>query len=255
MKFLFDKLAFFGLFIWVLFACSAPEREDPFVGIAAARWDVGKSANFLLSDDRFTNLELEIVYMEGYKPTEYLMESMVEFLQEMTHKPGGIEIIEREISAEGQEFYTTEDISILEDRYRKNYNEGNTVSVFFLVVDGSFMQNEEAFFTIGAAYRNTSMVLFGKRIADNSGGFGRPSRGTLETTVALHELGHLLGLVNVGSEMVTPHEDQDKEYHCDNDSCLMYWTVETHNVLRFTPQTIPTLDENCRKDLRGNGGR
>ncbi|MDN3688189.1 hypothetical protein [Cyclobacterium jeungdonense] len=255
MKILFRKLAFYGLLIGVFFSCSVPEREDPFVGMAAARWDVGKSATFLLSDDRFSNLELEVVYMKGYKPTDYLMESMVEFLQETTLKPGGIEIIEREIPAEGEEFYSTEDIGNLEDRYRESYNDGNTVSVFFLVVDGSYMQNEEEFFTIGAAYRNTSMVLFGKRIAENSGGLGRPSRGTLETTVALHELGHLLGLVNVGSEMVTPHEDQGKEYHCDNDSCLMYWTVETDNVLRFTPQTIPTLDENCRNDLRGNGGR
>lgn len=255
MKFLFNKLAFYGLFIGGLYACSVPDREDPFVGLAAARWDVGKSANFLLSDDRFTNLKLEIVYMEGYKPTDYLMESMVELLQEITRKPGGIEIIEKEIPAEGQEYYTTEDIGDLEDRYREHYNEGNTLSVFFLVVDGSFMQDEEEFFTIGAAYRNTSMVLFGKRISENSGGFGRPARGTLETTAALHEMGHLLGLVNVGSEMITPHEDQEKEYHCDDDSCLMYWAVETDNVLRFTPQTIPRLDENCRKDLRANGGR
>lgn len=255
MKILFNKFAFYGLLIGFLSGCSVPETEDPFVGLSAARWDVGKSANFLLSDDRFTNLEIEVVYMEGYKPTDFLLESMVEFLQETTRKPGGIEIIEREIPAEGKEFYNTEEIADLEDRYRKSYNEGNTVSVFFLVVDGSYMQDEEEFFTIGAAYRNTSMILFGKRILENSGGFGKPSRSTLETTVALHELGHLLGLVNVGSEMVTPHEDEGKEFHCDNDACLMYWTVETDNVLRFTPQTIPLLDENCRNDLRGNGGR
>ncbi len=245
-------LACLGL---LLYGCEEPVREDPFVGMGAARWDVGKSANFLLSDDRFTKLELEVAYMEGFRPTEVLLEGMVGFLEEFTFKPEGIVLNLREIPAGGEEFYSAEAIAALEDQYRQSYNEGNTVSVFLLVVDGNFEQDETEFFTIGAAYRNTSMVLFGKRIMESSGGFRRPPRGILETTVALHELGHLLGLVNVGTDMVTPHEDEEHEFHCDEETCLMYWAVETSNVFLFVPQTIPTLDANCRKDLKANGGR
>ncbi|MBD3627112.1 hypothetical protein [Cyclobacterium sp.] len=257
MKFIRNKLILFA-FLAILFqGCEEPIREDPFVGIGASRWDVGKSANFLLSDDRFTALELEIVYMEGFKPTSFMVSEMTDFLQELTLKPEGIRVTEREIPAEGEEFYTTDKIAELENRYRESYNDGNTVSVFLLVVDGFYMQNEEEYFTIGAAYRNTSMVLFGRRIAENSGGFRKPGRGNLEATVALHELGHLLGLVNIGTEMVTPHEDtdQDREFHCDNADCLMYWAVETSNVLNFMQNSVPELDENCRNDLRANGGR
>ncbi|SHN27179.1 Predicted Zn-dependent protease [Cyclobacterium lianum] len=248
-----------GIFflIILLHGCEEPVREDPFVGLGAARWDVGKSANFILSDDRFTALELEIAYMEGFRPTNFMMSEMTNFLGEVALKPAGVRIVEKEIPAGGEEFYTTSAIAELEDQYRESYNEGDTVSVFLLVVDGYFMQNEEEYFTIGAAYRNTSMVLFGKRIAENTGGFRRPGRGNLEATVALHELGHLLGLVNIGTDMVVPHEDPDEDhkYHCDNEDCLMYWAVETSNILNFMQNDVPELDDNCRNDLRANGGR
>jgi len=257
MKGTVQRLLFFPILAFLVFACEEPMREDPFVGVGAARWDVGKSANFLLSDDRFTAMEIEIAYMEGFRPTNFMMDEMTNFLQHLTLKPDGIHVIEKEIPVEGEEFYTTAHLSELENRYRESYNEGDTVSVFLLVVDGYFRQNEEEYFTIGAAYRNTSMALFGKRIAENSGGFRRPGRGNLEATVALHELGHLLGLVNVGSEMVTPHEasDEDHKFHCDNEDCLMFWAVETSNVLNFMQNSVPELDENCRNDLRANGGR
>lgn len=257
MKFIRNKLILFTFLALLFQGCEEPIREDPFVGIGASRWDVGKSANFLLSDDRFTALELEIVYMEGFRPTSFMVSEMTDFLQELTLKPEGIRVTEREIPAEGEEFYNLERISELENRYRETYNEDNTLSIFLLVVDGYFQNNEEEYFTIGAAYRNTSMVLFGKRIAENSGGFSRPGRGNLEATIALHELGHLLGLVNIGTEMVTPHEDadEDRKFHCDNADCLMYWAVETSNVLNFMQNSVPELDENCRNDLRANGGR
>lgn len=74
-------------------------------------------------------------------------------------------------------------------------------------------------------------MLFGSQIEKNSGGIRRPSKSNLETTVVLHEMGHLLGLVNVGSEMVEPHEDESYDHHCDNEDCLMYWAIETNSFL------------------------
>lgn len=230
-------------------------NEELYMGVSAARWDVGKSANFLLAADQFPALELELVYMEGYEPSDKMLESLVEFLEKYTFKPEGIRLLLKEIPAMNKETYTTEEIATIENDYRESYNEGNTISVFLLVVDGDFEKNEEDSFTIGAAYRNTSLVLFGSQIEKNSGGIRRPSKSNLETTVVLHEMGHLLGLVNVGSEMVEPHEDEAYDHHCDNEDCLMYWAIETNSIFNYMRDVIPSLDGNCERDLRANGGK
>ncbi|HEY0356753.1 MAG TPA: hypothetical protein VGC29_11140, partial [Flavisolibacter sp.] len=71
-----------------------------------------------------------------------------------------------------------------------------------------------------------------------------------------HEVGHLLGLVDIGSPMQTPHKDADHGSHCNNNSCLMYYASETTDILGLLlTGNIPGLDANCIADLRANGGK
>ncbi len=256
MKTIFTKTFSFFLISIFLYSCMGErEARDPLLGREASLYGIGQFANQLLSADRFSRLEIEVLYMEGYRPTNQMINGMQEFLETLTHKPEGIQIRDREIPSQGQETYTIDDVRDLEREHRTLFNEGNTVTIFVIVLDGNFSKDDEETFAIGAAYQNTSMVLFGPRIHMNSGGFRRPSRALLETTVSLHELGHLLGLVNNGTDMVHDHEDEEQEKHCDNQECLMFWQVETSGLFGFLGNTIPQLDENCLKDLRANGGR
>lgn len=71
-----------------------------------------------------------------------------------------------------------------------------------------------------------------------------------------HEVGHLLGLVDLGSPMQTNHKDVAHGNHCNNSGCLMYYTSETTDILGFLlTGAIPTLDANCIADLKANGGK
>lgn len=256
MKAVFTRIFIFFTLVLSFYSCSEDrDARDPLLGRDGALYGVGQFANQLLSADRFSRLEIEVLYMEGYRPTNQMISGMQEFLETLANKPGGIQVRDREIPAKGQDTYTINNIRDLEREHRTLYNEGNTVTIFVIVLDGNFSQDDEETFAIGAAYQNTSMALFGPRIHMNSGGFRRPSRALLETTVALHELGHLLGLVNNGTDMVHDHEDEENHKHCDNEECLMFWQVETSGLFGFLGNTIPQLDENCRKDLRANGGR
>jgi len=109
---------------------------------------------------------------------------------------------------------------------------------------------------LGVAYKNTSAALFGKKLHDNSGGIGQPGRTKLVATVAEHEMGHLLGLVNLGSPMQTGHQDTAHGSHCSNSNCLMYYASETSDIFGFLiTGSIPAFDANCRADLRANGGQ
>jgi len=74
--------------------------------------------------------------------------------------------------------------------------------------------------------------------------------------VATHELGHVLGLVDLGSAMQQTHKDAAHGNHCDVTSCLMFWSVNTSDfVANLLGGTIPTPDAKCAADLTANGGK
>lgn len=71
-----------------------------------------------------------------------------------------------------------------------------------------------------------------------------------------HELGHLLGLVNVGTPLQSGHKDDQHGKHCSNRKCLMYYVVDSKNPFRLLlKRQLPELDQECLDDLRANGGR
>ncbi|MBT0813000.1 hypothetical protein KIH41_17060 [Litoribacter ruber] len=224
--------------------------------LRSARRPIGAAAREILSSQHFQSLQLEIQYMVGFEPTPGLVDNIREFLEELTNKPGGIDIYLTAIAPGRQESYSIADIRAIEDANRSSYNQGRKVGLYLLILDGYSAEDTGGSFTFGLVHRSNSIALFGRRMRENSDTVGRPSRSLLENTVTRHEIGHLMGLVNVGSDMVEPHEDPNHGGHCDNSSCLMYWAVETAGLLNVIDGGfIPPLDENCRNDIRANGGR
>ncbi|MGN6567683.1 MAG: M12 family metallo-peptidase, partial [Flavipsychrobacter sp.] len=147
---------------------------------------------------------------------------------------------------------TQNDVMSIEKQNRVNYTSGNTLSIYVLITDNNFLTKD----VLGFAYRNTSICLFGKTIYDNSGGLGQPNRIIMEENVLEHELGHLMGLVNLGSSMQTNHVDAAHANHCNNKSCLMYYAAESTDLvsLLMTGGAL-SLDANCLADLHANGGK
>src|SRR5690606_28515574 len=98
---------------------------------------------------------------------------------------------------------------------RREYTKGSQLAIYILYTNGEF-QNRGI---LGQAFRNTSIVIYGKAVRLNTNTYNNPSPTTLETTLLLHEMGHLLGLVDKGSPMITDHLDSVKEAHCSNPKC------------------------------------
>lgn len=214
---------------------------------------VGASANSFLSNDYYNRLTLEVLYMPGFAPTETSVNNLRSFLNDHLNKPMGIEIIRREIASYNQESYSSNDIINIESENREVFNANQTITASLIILDGKFADNNQV---LGIAYRNSSMALFGTTIFDNSGGLSQPTRSKLESTVMNHEFGHLLGLVNLGSDMVDNHQDNANGNHCDDSDCLMYYASETTEIASFLiGNDIPSLDQNCRNDLIANGGK
>ena len=120
------------------------------------------------------------------------------------------------------------------------------------MLDGEF-ENPNV---LGFAYFNTSMALLGGTIENNSDGFNQPSKETVESAVLQHEFGHILGLVDNGTPAIQDHKDEANGAHCDEESCLMYYAVQTTNFMNnLTGGNIPELDAQCIQDLQANGGK
>ncbi|WP_121354567.1 hypothetical protein [Flavisolibacter nicotianae] len=211
---------------------------------------VGSSAHELLSTEKYTALKVEVQYMPGFAPDAAALNHLQDFLSAHLDKPGGISITTKEIAAAANTTLSTDDVHTIEKANRSVFTDGSGIAVYVLYTNGNFTDSK----VLGEAYRNTSVVLFGKKIRDNSGGLGQASRTKLEATVLEHELGHLLGLVDIGSPMQSAHKANGN--HCNNQNCLLYYAAETTDILGFLlTGTIPSLDAACVADLRANGGK
>ncbi|MEO7924383.1 MAG: M12 family metallo-peptidase [Chitinophagaceae bacterium] len=213
---------------------------------------VGASANELLASSKYTSLKVEVQYMTGYQPDAAALNHLQGMLTALVNKPSGINIITKEIPASSNLNLSLNEVINIEKNNRTAFTSGSELAIYILYTNGSYTDDN----VLGIAYKNTSSVLFGKKINDNSGGFGQASRTKLVATVAEHEIGHLLGLVDLGSGMQTAHKDAAHGNHCNNSSCLMYYASETSDILGFLiTGNIPGLDGNCRADLTANGGK
>lgn len=215
----------------------------------------GASAHDFLAADSFDVLEVEVDFMAGYGPDGNALSHLQSFLEARIHK-GSITILTpTEIPAEGQGTYTLNDISDLETASRDEFTHGDTLAAYMLFVDGKFEQEN----VLGAAYYNTSAVFFGGAFDQASGGLGQPSREIAQAITFRHEFGHLFGLVAIpgsGTDLQSAHQDSAHGHHCDNDQCLMYYAIESTDLMGSVfGGSIPELDAACIADLQANGGK
>jgi predicted Zn-dependent protease len=211
---------------------------------------VGSSASELLSADKYKSLRVEVQYMAGFAPDATAINHLKSFLGTCLSKPDGISIITREIQATANTVLNADEIHAIEKANRTAFSAGTELAIYILYTNGNYSDGN----VLGVAYRNTSAAILGKKVRDNSGGIGQASRAKLEATVLEHEVGHLVGLVDVGTPMQTAHKANGS--HCNNQACLMYYASETTDVLGFlVTGNIPPLDAPCINDLKANGGK
>lgn len=236
------------LLLFVSLLLATCKKDVIFIG-------VGSNARNLLSAAKYTTLNIEIQSMPGFALNTTTITNLENFLKDLINKPNGINITTKQISSTSNFSLNLSDIQTIEKSNRTISNTNTAIGVYIIITDGDYAQNTGDGKVLGIAYTNTSIVMFGKTIHDNSAGrIGQPQRSSLETNVIEHEFGHLLGLVNLGTPLQSNHMDAAHGNHCNVKDCLMYYEAESTGVL-VRLNTVPTLDAQCRADLHANGGK
>lgn len=241
----------------VFFAVSCSKTTNPYSDNPADpdfayNRSVGASSNDILSAAKYNSILVELQYMPGFAPDGGALDHLRNTLGEIVNKPGGISIVTKEVPAAANTALSIDQVLEVERKNRTVFSSGTQLGIYLLYTNGTFTDGN----VLGTAYRNSSMVLFGKKIKDNSGGIGQASRTKLEATVMEHEFGHIMGLVDLGSAMQTDHKDNAHGNHCNNQNCLMNYAAETTDLFGFLiTGNIPAFDVNCRADLKANGGK
>ncbi len=255
------KVKYLCIVLFVFMSCSSDDSQTDngtnSEATQANALSVGVSANDLLSANTFTSLVVEVVYVDGFEPSQTAINNFVSFLENRINKPEGITVQKRSIPSTGLSPYTNQDIIAIEEANRTQFNTNNQIAVWMFFADGESVNNTDTGIVLGTAYRNTSFIIYQEMIEQLTSGTVLNTTPILETTVINHEFGHILGLTNLGSATQTNHEDVDHPRHCNVDSCLMYWQAETSNGVMdmISGGSAPQLDAQCIADLQANGGK
>src|SRR5665811_277533 len=98
MKIKNSLLSFVLLLIFI--GCSKDDVNKPSVIDKGANLKaLGFSANELVSDEKFTSLKIEVVYVTGFEPTQTTLDNLKTFLEKRTYKPDGISITTRAVAS------------------------------------------------------------------------------------------------------------------------------------------------------------
>ncbi len=185
-------------------------------------------------------------------------EQFTQQLERITGKT--VEIVaQNQLPSNGDEYrYSTQELRSLHEQHKDNEDEQGTVVMHALFLDGKYEREGVA----GLAFAADGWAIFKGTIRDitctnNALVCDGVREWRVTRSVAIHEAGHLFGLVNCPLEMQTDreatHQGDSGECHSSNEDSVMYWAVEVRRGLNnlIMEEEVPwQFDQNDVNDAR-----
>lgn len=144
------------------------------------------------------------------------------------------------------------------DAHRDHEANDRVVSYYAVWLNGFYEKDgrvDEA--VLGAALPDYGIVaMFKPAVKQVDHLFAKSLSRFTEQSAFIHEMGHVLGLVDTGLPLASDHEDGEHAGHCSNTDCVMYWANEgSENLHRFAGQIATSgervlFDASCLTDAR-----
>ena len=199
--------------------------------------------------DSYTELIIEIDFESGYKPETSSTDLLTQRISEVCSFSQGISTEFTETNFADVGTWSADDVR---EQGWDNKNADPTVGKTLrwqLIFPAESYEDDSV---LGVAVDASTIAIFGESVDGAAGFFNRPSAEEVENSVMVHEVGHLLGLVNLVYTSPVDHESADKPGHSDNDDSVMYWAIESMSVGSFISGDLPNdFDQDDKDDLAG----
>lgn len=158
------------------------------------------------------------------------------------------------LPAQNKTSWSAEELLALRDQVQFGRSSGTRGEFALFFLKGYFEGNQNI---IGVHLGGTSVIgVFKEVIEGMTQGESQQVKNFTEQITVIHEMGHSLGLVNLGVPVQSPHHDEGHKGHCTNSKCVMYWANQGRgDLLDFVRDLIisgrsTVFDNQCIDDFQ-----
>ena len=198
----------------------APRPAEVGVSPRAGLGGPGSFARTLLAPTPAKRLLLMLLVQSGASPQSTTIEHLKSELSAASGK--SVTVSAPVTLPDTGEKVTAEQIAAMADEFGRRSG-GDQAVVNMLFLTGAFAGGDGV---LGVTVRGDTFAVFQERIRGATTPF--VSRTTLEDAVSTHELGHVLGLVDLARD--TGRDDAEHPGHSPSRGSVMYWAVESDVV-------------------------
>lgn len=206
----------------------------------------------ILTDDRYSTWVLEFHHTEGKGPRSTALDAVEDRMADLVRKDV-IDVRPSQPLSTSRSTWTAAQIQELRGDVQEATTGGGTVVTHVLYLGGRYQEEN----VLGVAIGHDLVAIFPDTVSRSC----RPTTGCLfnegniERAVLIHEMGHIIGLVERGIPMVTDRESADHPKHSSNRDSVMYWAVETTGGIAGLDRIPTRFDADDREDVCNAGGR
>jgi len=208
---------------------------------------VGQLAPALLQRGNGGRIVVEVRAQGGAGPAAGTLDHVARVLRDASGKAIATDGVDG--LGGGAREWTASAIAAAADAAAEHPQGGAQVVLRLLFLHGTFEGDGSV---LGVAVRGDVAAIFSDQVDAAAGLLVAP--GVVEDAVTIHEVGHLLGLVDL--VLATGRADPAHPGHSTNEDSVMYWAVESDVIGQLLDGGIPNeLDAQDRADLaRIRGG-
>jgi hypothetical protein len=193
----------------------------------------------------YANITLEMDTASGAAPGPAVTDNLRAVFGRETGKPIGQ--AGHTFAGRGGGCWADGDIAQATGAQRQVHTRGNTAALAVLFLDGTYCNDSNV---LGLAYGASAMLIFTQSV--QSLATPTVNGDVFMKSVTVHELGHILGLVNIGYHSNINHEDAAHPHHSSNKNSVMYYAIDQGNLIQsFVSGPPTTYDSSDEADLAG----
>jgi len=191
--------------------------------------DRSSPAAYVRGDFRALVIELDVG--GGLAPSAGVSDTVIGAMGPLLDKPDGIRVeTDTEIPTERlQDEWTFADLQALAAETFDSRGSSDEAVLHTMWLPGRYVA-EGGGTILGVAWSNRHIAMFPETIEASCSGLLPTVRERVcteaQAAVWTHEIGHVIGLVNLGIPMVEDHEDPDHPGHTNDEEGVMYWAYE-----------------------------